>query len=629
MSVSPSIDSASVPSQANRLEVQPCKKRVHRGTRGTRRKQQRKASQTADCPPWSEHEVSTKTDVPLVKSSFQVECLQQTVRSSAFKVLAYDFGPDYDYTVADLRRWEAPRPKTSPSSDEDPYRDWPLDIPDVPCIEVDAVELLARGTPHELAVTNAVSLITRPQAYDALRLSGGNGPSGDRPVGPRQSFGFARFREELIRKDFLRPISRRRIRKFVLGFTVPKSKKKTLRTVLDGRPQNAEQDRPPHVDLASLSDILQATNDFPLCREFDAIGFFHQFRMHPDIAANWVLKIGKERFAWTRMPMGWSHAVFVAHTVAQLLADVKVEGVRTLVYIDNIYFFGISAQAIELATRIFLERCATVNATFEISTDITDVLTVLGIRCDLQRKQVSMPASFIAKFENVLDLLPELFLTGEKEEPKNLPTTRLLWKVLGSLMWAARVLGVAMHPYGNLLAWLSRRAGQLTADLTLWEKPCAIWPAALQDLRSLIKRVILNVPRPVFSFKHGPHERVHELYSDASDTGHATVHCGEILQGPIQCLWDSVLKGKIIAERELFALVEGVRQAKHALPDLALIRAYNDNTNVISWVTKRRGKSVYANILLSRLFELLGETQLDILYVPSSQNLADKPSRFF
>lgn len=599
------------------------RKRVHRGTRGKRRKQ----TTAADCPPSGcVHEAAQPTDL---NREFTVEQLRsrESPQRSAFGILAEAF-TQYEYDLSTLERWVPRKTSDEKCVSRADSSGWPLDIPNVECIDLEAVGHLAKVSSQELSVVHACEIISSPEAYFSLRLSGGNGPSGDRGKLPKPSFTFAPFRDELLEKRFVRAISRKQIRQFVLGFTVPKPKKRTLRTVLDGRNQNAQQTRPPEVKLATLDDILLAVQDFPLCQELDALGFFHQFELHPEIAADWVLKIGKERFAWTRMPMGWSHAVFVAHTVASLLAEVSVSDVRILVYIDNVYIFGKTKRAIDLATTIFLERCNFVRATFEITTATTSSLTVLGVSCDLLRKQVSVPQSFIQKFATVLDLLPELFIKNDSgdKNPIHFPTTRLLWKVLGSLVWATRVLGIEMCAYGSLLAWISRRSGHITADPTLWEKPCSIWPAAYVDLECLIEKVIRNVPRPLYTLASSLY--VHDLFTDASDLGHASVHCGPHLHGPIfKARWSKSMQGRIIAERELFALVQGIKETKQALPHVGLIRAFNDNTNVISWVKRRRGKSTYSNLLLVELFSLLGPTGIEMFYVPSAKNIADGPSR--
>ena len=173
--------------------------------------------------------------------------------------------------------------------------------------------------------------------------------------------------------------------------------------------------------------------------------------------------------------------------------------------------------------------------------------------------------------------------------------------------------------------WLSRRASQLAAMPHLWTAPCTIWPAALDDLRKLIGVVLLNEPRSVVVPLESDYD--HVMFTDASNTGLGIVHCGAELTRTTSKLWSASMKATIIAERELYALVEGVREAKEALPGVKRILAFNDNTNVIAWVKRRRGKSALSNRLLVDLERILGSTTLVVEYVASKANIADKPSR--
>ena len=537
-------------------------------------------------------------------------------RGKAFRVLAEQFEYDNDYIG--LEGWKPPAElRNEPASLRE---GWPLDVKDVPFIDPVELEKLPGDKSSIENVAKVMKLISCPTHYSKLR-----DPS-KKPAEtfPRQSKDFAPFREELLAMRYISPIVRSRVQQFVTGFCVAKPKKKTLRSVLDGRPQNEEQFPPPHTNLPGLEAIKHGARVYPLCQELDGTSYFNQFRMHPEIAAHWVLKIGKERFTWNRMPMGWSHAVYVAHTVTEFLAAITHPRGVIIVYIDNVYVFGHDREAIDELTAAFLERCKKVNATFEMTTPATDSLVILGILCDLSAKTVALPASFIEKFKTVLSVL-DLCFVGRKGRVGNLPTTQLLWKVFGSLMWGTRVLDIQLCRYGILMNWLSRRASQLAALPHLWSSPCAIWPTALEELRDLIKVVLENTPKSLAEADGNTYD--HVMFTDASDYGLGVVHCGPVHRGTTSRKWGPKMQKKIIAERELCALVQGVREVKEAHPDLKNILAHNDNTNVVAWVKRQRGKSAFSNHLLIELFRLLGETKLTVQYVPSALNIADGPSR--
>ena len=539
-------------------------------------------------------------------------------RRRAFAVLAEQFEYDNVEYWSD-KSWRPPKGVCRGASPAE-ESDWPLDAKDVPFIWKLACLKLAEGTPREERVKHALGLISEPEEYAKLRDFSQEAAVNQ----PRESRAFIRHKDDLLGKRYITPIARARVKQFVTGFTVPKPKKQTLRSILDGRPQNAEQFRPPHTDMAGLENMRENTLKYALCQELDGVSYFNQFEMHPEIAAHWVIKLGKERFAWNRMPMGWSHAVYVAHTVTELLADVQHPRGVIMVYIDNVYIFGHDREAIDELTVAFLDRCKTVNASFEITTPTADSLVVLGVVCDTKAKTFSLPKPFLDKFEKVNEVLEDCFAAYGNHDG-DLPTTEVLWKVFGALMWGTRVLDIHLCRYGAFMNWLSRRASQLAAMPHLWTAPCTIWPAALEDLRRLIGVVLLNEPRSVVVPLESDYD--HVMFTDASNTGLGIVHCGAELTRTTSKLWSTNMKATIIAERELYALVEGVREAKEALPGVRRILAFNDNTNVIAWVKRRRGKSALSNRLLVDLERILGSTTLFVEYVASKANIADEPSR--
>ena len=545
-------------------------------------------------------------------------------RREAFCVLAEHFAYDNVDYWSD-KSWR-PSPGVQRDKQSTDTSTWPIDAPVInlwgkgPFIDKEECEKQSQGTKHGENVKYGLGLISGISEYTKLRDP--TKPLVDTPA--RESRDLHRHKQSLLANRYITPIARHRVKKFVVGFTVPKPKKMTLRGVLDGRPQNAEQVRPPDPHLAGLERMRELTLEFPLCQELDGISYFNQFQWDPEIAAHWVVKLGKERFTWDRMAMGWSHAVFVSHTVTEWLCDIPGHPDAVIMaYIDNVYVFGRSHEAINALTAAFLDRCKSVNAAFEVTTPTADSLVILGVQCDTRNKTFALPQTFLDKFKKVLTVLDDCFLSGSDNQ--GLPTTEIMWKVFGALMWGTRVLGIHLYKYGVFMNWLSRRASQLAAMPHLWTSPCAIWPSALSELRELIGVVLVNEPNSIVPQLNADID--HIMFTDASNTGFGVVHCGQLLTSTTSKAWTSFMKNTIIAEKELFALVEGVREAKASLSEVKKILAYNDNTNVIAWVKRRRGKSSLSNRLIRDLFKLLGSTTLVVEYVASAENIADEPSR--
>jgi hypothetical protein len=91
------------------------------------------------------------------------------------------------------------------------------------------------------------------------------------------------------------------------------------------------------------------------------------------------------------------------------------------------------------------------------------------------------------------------------------------------------------------------------------------------------------------------------------------------------------MKEHTIAERELYAagraIVDTVRSATCLNVRLKRITLYIDNTNCVSWLTKRRAKNYFVNALLRDTISALGSVELVVSYIRSEENPADRPSR--
>lgn len=538
-------------------------------------------------------------------------------KESAWKVLSEAF------LYENVQTYASPFPKVKVHKTERVHpvagsEMWPLDVPAVSVLNYAAIERLVQGETYEHKVKEALSWVTDPDAYNALHLPYNNM---DPIICARKSHEFEPDLQSLKDKGFVTEIARSQVKEFVHGFTVPKPKKQTRRTILDGRPQNAKQSEPPHTQLPGLEDVIRLAQRFSFCREYDGTGWFHQFGLHPDIARHWVLRVGKGRYRWNRMPMGWSRSVYVAHTVAEALAAVTSEHAFILVYVDNVYVFGDTIEAVEQLSHAFEERCTEVGAQFSVSTDTTTILTVLGIEVNLMLKTIALPQKFIAKATLVKDMFDELW--WERGSSVQRPTTHLIWRVFGALTWGGRILGIRSCQYPHWIAWLCRRAHQLAERPQLWHSPCGIWPSARRELHAFLDKILTNQPRSILRMD----SVAHTLFTDASGSGYAIVHEGD-LGRIVSRRWGPDMYSRPIAEKELYAVCQGVHDAMLHVP--THVRHFSvlcDNANVVTWCTRWRGKSLFSNRLLQQLAHSLGSRQLSVHWISTHDNIADEPSR--
>jgi len=493
---------------------------------------------------------------------------------------------------------------------------WPLDVPDVPTMSYQRLKALPNvDLSKREKMLQAVTWCTDITEFRKLFLSEDwNFFTNNAPQRTRD---FEREVSLLLKLNYVTPMSRRRFKCVIKGFCVPKVKKLTKRTILDARAVGDAQRKPPRVELATLEDVEECVRAYNFVTELDGKGWFHQHGLAEEISEYFGLQIGKSRLAWTRLPMGWSYSVFIAHSVAQFLADFQLaEGVRILVYIDNIYIFSNTKEEASATVKSFLERCASVGAVFEVSTPTTTDAIVLGARVDMNEKTLQLPGDFIEKLTAVRTQIRLLFGNGGV-------TNRLLWKLFGGLMWGARIYKQYLYNYPRFTAWLSKRAKDLQDREELWDAPCHIWPKAMEDLEALCDAIITATPRSV----QLPSGLCHTLHTDASDVGHGVVHDSTLLNCVRGNRFSNTMKRHTIALRELYGAVAGVKDAIHSRPEIQHVILWVDNTNAATWIAKGKANTFFGNRLLGELYAVLGERTIEVHWEPSASNPADHPSR--
>jgi hypothetical protein len=164
-------------------------------------------------------------------------------------------------------------------------------------------------------------------------------------------------------------------------FKVPK-KGGLARLVQDGRPLNSRIERPPPMGLPDLDSIIARATTHTHMAQADAVSFFYQLPLALRLRDAFSFNIGVKRGAFTtrrlnRLPMGFSHAPFVAQTVATaicryakwLLGD---EDVSIVPWIDNFIIQAKTASGRNKAKTALSEafRFFSVNVTWGSSNEI-------------------------------------------------------------------------------------------------------------------------------------------------------------------------------------------------------------------------------------------------------------------
>ena len=97
-------------------------------------------------------------------------------------------------------------------------------------------------------------------------------------------------------------------------FDIAKADPCVRRLILDGRPVNRRLPKPPKFRLPTVHEIARALRDTDACmaQVIDIRGFFHQFPLSEGVSSFFSVRVAQRWYAWTRLPMGYSYAPWIA-----------------------------------------------------------------------------------------------------------------------------------------------------------------------------------------------------------------------------------------------------------------------------------------------------------------------------
>eukprot|EP00759_Apiculatamorpha_spiralis_P057866 PhF_6_TR8799/c0_g1_i2/m.13974 len=345
-------------------------------------------------------------------------------RSNKEKIAAIMSALETDSIMYDTPMWgmdpELQRLFKMVRTETEEQQGWDLDAPTVGTINLE--KLVQTFGKQSDKLKEAVDLITKPKTFEELFVR-----NVTKRVGSTSKT-IVKGLRTLIKNGYVAPETKPKAKVGV--FTRPKPKKKTLRMIVNATPVNYAQKPPPHVTLPGLKDVQGIATRAKFVTELDGTSYFNQFLLHKDIRKWFTFTVGRQRWAWKRMPMGWAHSVYIAQAVTEALTK-GIEDVEILVYIDNVYISGQTKEAVEKAKTQFLKNCATVGATFETSTPIGTKCKILGMEVDLEERTVRLAQSTVDK----LQLIVEHF---EVIHDEGALTNHTLWIILGNALWGAR-----------------------------------------------------------------------------------------------------------------------------------------------------------------------------------------------
>lgn len=414
--------------------------------------------------------------------------------------------------------------------------------------------------------------------------------------------------QDLLNQDLIRVLNEEE--KFEVGmplFTVLK-KNLNLRLIQNCIPLNKAFDRPPPMELPRIHDVIEQILDAKYVAQADAVSFFYQIPIHPDVQPYFGTRIAGGRgtlirAVLKRLPMGWSWAPCIAQAISNAL-------IRKLgtAWVDNYIVCGTDLTEFMRNREIFIQRVRKIGLELdnELLTPSTS-LSCLGMEFDCLQKKYRMSVSWN---EKTAIRIETLFSSPTV-------TCRDLYCITGCLIWRSHVLRLPLCHYPSLMALVGKIGSQIMRQQLEWDSSITISPTIVSELNSFLCDVRTSdwtvwkkVTSPPIS-----------LWSDSSDSCSAfllfandtLIHCHQQEEDPQEHIF----------LKELRIALLGISTA-HELGHSG-VHLYTDNAASAMVLQRRLSTNYAANTLMDTM--LPSDLDLQVTWVPTHQQLADPYTR--
>lgn len=377
--------------------------------------------------------------------------------------------------------------------------------------------------------------------------------------------------------------------------------------------------------LPSVEEVCRQVHRGQFCVTLDFTCYYWQFALQDAIRQFYCFRYKGRVFRMTAMPMGQRHSAGVGH-MATLGLIAKANSFADA-YIDNVRFVDDNTTKLANTVWNFFADCQAIGITInELQRDdqilglIRSSGEYLGIHFDYVAKTVKLAEKSITKLRAAL---------LEIQDPE--VSTDKCRQILSLLLWASQVLHIDLAPRYHIFKFVRRRLS--TASDT--RRPAIIWPSIMNEWISWLNMCIDNAPfTPVHPDAIDPNRRDFTMFTDASLTGWGAIiidhrSCTISIAGD---RWSAevLATDPSINVLEMYALQRACIRFQEHLTN-ASVRIYVDNTSTMHLASNRSTSSGFtlntAASVLRQTISHLHITVTDILYIASSSNPSDAPSR--
>ena len=240
----------------------------------------------------------------------------------------------------------------------------------------------------------------------------------------------------------------------------------------------------------------------------DMKAMYDQFPLSEAVGSRMCFRHGEAFYRLTVLPMGQRQAVGVANAAMQRLLDFKKRSNVHHSIIDNVGFFGDTAEDVIHDARIFIARCAAVGATLneiedasaatydQVAALVKSVGTFGGVSMDLLAQTVRITQNSVDK-------------TNASWANRENWTWREYAGHVGLLFWAWRILDIPMASFFEVLRfnsdlgkWVTSRQLPPSIDGVYpkneaWDEPATVWSSVWPVLERWTSFVVANTARVV------------------------------------------------------------------------------------------------------------------------------------
>lgn len=378
--------------------------------------------------------------------------------------------------------------------------------------------------------------------------------------------------------------------------------------------------------LDYLTDLIRYVGPDHLQTTFDDKSGYDHVRLHPRSYSFFGLEWQGWYFTYTTLPFGWKASACIYHTIGLVATNfIRSLGVPCSQYIDDRHIGQLRLPSshrhpvfshVQLAQMAAFITCSTLvslgyfiglsKSCFEPSTSIR----FLGYICDSRRQAFILPDDKRRKFASLRDTI----LANKTVSLKNLQKFAGKTTSFALLVPAAKLYTNAVYQAIAKAA----RSNSVKIDIT---------PPLRQEISHW---AFLDSWPDCLPWRLESHRLV-QLYSDASNTGWG----GALLRDncnlkPIEArgYWDVEERQLAISSKETLALLR-VLESFPAECSNTRLDVYTDSQVLIASWEKQVSRCPASSDILKKIFQLCTSryVAMSLHFVPSKENLADRPSR--